>query len=184
MQTPLNLKSGRKKIEEEKKEEVFSINTTHAKMERYTLREICRQYGWKEIRNSLSGNLLWYIGPLRDIDLQILSYKKCIYNRYPKSNLICRKRQFHLLIRKYERFFPDEYNFIPRTYILPEEYKSMVRHYNSHPEKVFLSKPSKGKGGEGIFFIKTQHEIPKRAVKHFEYVVQEYVPNPLLINNK
>jgi glutathione synthase/RimK-type ligase-like ATP-grasp enzyme len=53
-----------------------------------------------------------------------------------------------------------------------------------HKDRVLLAKPSKGKGGEGIFFIKSRKDISRDTMRAFEYVAQEYVSNPLLIENK
>lgn len=122
--TPSPIKTPIKALGLENTGEVFSINTIHSKNERFTLKEVCRQTGWKETKSPCDGSLVWHINALKEIDMKILSYRKCFFNRYPKSHVICRKRQFHLLMRKYQRFFPDDYNFLPTTFILPEEHRT------------------------------------------------------------
>ncbi|CAI2361594.1 unnamed protein product [Moneuplotes crassus] len=173
-----------KKFIEDEEEEVFTINTKHSKLERYTLKDICLQNEWKEVKHTISGSLMWYIGPLRDIDIKILAYKKCYFNRYPKSNLICRKSRFHSIMRKYTRFFPDQFNFIPNTFILPDEFRQFCRTFNSNRERVYLAKPSMSKGGEGIFFVKSKRDVAKDPSKPTSLVVQEYIQNPLLLGKK
>jgi glutathione synthase/RimK-type ligase-like ATP-grasp enzyme len=59
-----------------------------------------------------------------------------------------------LLLKKYQKLFPDDYDFIPRSYILPEEYRKFKKYFDSNKDKHFVIKPSKGKGGDGIFFVK------------------------------
>ena len=98
--------------------------------------------------------------------------------------MICRKRQFQQLIKKYERFFPDDYDFMPNTYILPEDYKSYRRHLDENPDRFLIVKPSRGKGGDGIMFVKHKDDIGRNTMRTFEYVAQEYVKNPLLIDKK
>jgi predicted ATP-grasp superfamily ATP-dependent carboligase len=48
----------------------------------------------------------------------------------------------------------------------------------------FLAKPSKGKGGGGIFFIKKLSDLSKEDMRVNEYIAQEYVVDPLLIDKK
>ncbi|CAI2361331.1 unnamed protein product [Moneuplotes crassus] len=172
----------KKMLKEE--EEVFTINTRHSKLERYTLKELCRQNRWKEVHNSITGSLIWFMSALRDIDLKILAYKKCYFNRYPRANLICRKSKFHSIMRKYTRFFPEEFDFIPDTFLLPDEFRAFSRKFSSSPDKVFIAKPSMSKGGEGIFFVKKKKDVSKDALKSVNFVVQEYIQNPLLLGNK
>ena len=77
----------------------FSINTVHSKMERPTIREVVKANRWKENRITGEGSLIWYVNSLREIDKKILNYRNCYYNRYPKSGVVCRKRQFHQLLK-------------------------------------------------------------------------------------
>lgn len=87
-------------------------------------------------------------------------------------------------MRKYQKYFPYEYDFIPYTLILPEEHKVFRRHMELNKGTVMLAKPSKGKGGEGIFFVKHHSHIRKEAMHNAEYVVQDYIDDPLLIDDK
>jgi hypothetical protein len=48
----------------------------------------------------------------------------------------------------------------------------------------FIAKPSKGRGGEGIFFVKKASDLNKEDMRLQEYIAQEYIENPLLIDNK
>lgn len=170
--------------EEEDDLNVFTINTCHAKMEGKTLREVMKVCKYKETKTTGEGHLLWYCSSLREIDQKILNYRKCFFNRYPKASYICRKRQFHLLLNKYQKLFPDEFDFIPKTYVLPEEYKKFKQHLEGRSKCHYIAKPSKGKGGEGIFFVKQSSDMSRENMRQFEYIAQEYVANPLLIDNK
>ncbi|CAI2385531.1 unnamed protein product [Moneuplotes crassus] len=185
----LNRKLGRpanklSEDESEEEEKVFTINTCHAKGEKNTLKEVIKLEGYKETKSSGEGNLLWYYSALREIDLKILSIRQCMFNRYPRASTICRKRQFHILLKKYQRYFPEDYDFIPRTYCLPDEYKSFKKRFEKKNDSFFLAKPSKGKGGDGIFFINKSTAISKEDMKQNEYIAQEYIKNPLLIDKK
>ena len=67
---------------------------------------------------------------------------------------------------------------------MPEEAKQAKRYMDLNKNKPLLAKPSKGKGGDGIFFVDKTSELTKEKMRTFEYIVQEYVSNPLLIENK
>jgi len=47
-----------------------------------------------------------------------------------------------------------------------------------------IIKPSRGRGGEGIFFARKLTDISREDMKVHEYVAQEYISNPLLIEKK
>ena len=140
--------------------------------------------GWKETREPSDGSLIWYINSCKSIDHKLLNYKMCYFNRYPRSGIICRKKPFQLLIKKYQRFFMPEFDFIPQTFILPEDYKEYSKFFDENKDKIMLAKPSKGRGGEGIFFVKSKRDISKETIKAYDYVLQEYISNPFLIDNK
>ena len=91
--------SAKQQDEEESEEEVFLINTCHARGERNTLKEVIKSQGWKETKATGEGNILWYYTSLREIDLKILNFRKCMFNRYPRASVICRKRQFHIVLK-------------------------------------------------------------------------------------
>lgn len=52
-----------------------------------------------------------------------------------------------------------------------------------NPNQTFICKPSRGRGGEGISLAKKFSDIPKNAFTQ-EFLVQRYIENPLLIQNK
>lgn len=69
--------------------------------------------------------------------------------------------------------------------MLPEEYKSFKTKMEKKDRKNFyLAKPSKGKGGDGIFFVKKLSDLSKEQMRLNDYVAQEYIANPLLIDKK
>ena len=72
---------------------------------------------------------------------------------------------------------------MPDSFLLPDEIQDLEMHMRHFPNQTFISKPSKGRGGEGISLIKKFSDLPKSAYHH-EYLVQRYLENPLLVNNK
>lgn len=77
--------------DEDSELDVFAINTCHARNDKSTIKEVVKITGWKETKATGEGNLLWYYSSLREIDQKILNFRNCMFNRYPRSPLICRK---------------------------------------------------------------------------------------------
>ena len=67
--------------------------------------------------------------------------------------------------------------------MLPEEYKSFKKQLDKQ-NSFYLAKPSKGKGGMGIFFINRSTDLSREDMRANEYIAQEYVASPLLLENK
>jgi glutathione synthase/RimK-type ligase-like ATP-grasp enzyme len=47
----------------------------------------------------------------------------------------------------------------------------------------YIAKPSKGRGGDGIFLVKKFSDLPKSALAS-DFIVQRYIDNPYLMDNK
>ena len=72
---------------------------------------------------------------------------------------------------------------MPDSFLLPDELHDFEINMRHHPGHVFICKPSKGRGGEGITLARKFSDLPKNATTH-DYLVQRYVDNPLLMNSK
>ena len=96
---------------------------------------------------------------------------------FAKKNIFC------VIISRLQRFFPNEYRFMPDSFLLPDEIYDLELHMRHFPYQTFIAKPSKGRGGEGITLVKKFQDLPKNAFSH-EFLVQRYIENPLLINHK
>ena len=76
--------------------------------------------------------------------------------------------------------------------MLPDEASDLEDYMKSNPTQTFIAKPSKGRGGDGIFLgmklkfnniVRRFHELPKSALNH-EFLIQRYIENPFLIDKK
>lgn len=72
---------------------------------------------------------------------------------------------------------------MPDSFLLPDEVQDLDMHMRHNPNQTFICKPSRGRGGEGISLAKKFSDIPKNAFTQ-EFLVQRYIENPLLIQNK
>ena len=77
------------------------------------------------------------------------------------------------------RLFKTEYNFLPQTWVLPEqwtEFKKAAGRRGKH--RTYIVKPDAGCQGKGIFLTKRGEGVDPREPQ----VVQRYISRPLLID--
>ncbi|GAA6086714.1 tubulin polyglutamylase TTLL7 isoform X1 [Tachysurus ichikawai] len=76
---------------------------------------------------------------------------------------------------------PQEYSFIPKTWIFPAEYTQFQNYVKElkrkRKQKTFIVKPANGAMGHGISLIRNCEKLP--AQDHF--IVQEYLDKPFLM---
>ena len=82
-----------------------------------------------------------------------------------------------------ERFGRNQYDFIPDTYILPNEFHDFHAHYTklrqTEPKRnVWIVKPANSSQGRGIHIIESLDELNVDETS----VISRYITNPLLIN--
>mmetsp|Transcript_19100 Transcript_19100/g.23637 ORF Transcript_19100/g.23637 Transcript_19100/m.23637 type:complete len:212 (-) Transcript_19100:600-1235(-) len=71
------------------------------------------------------------------------------------------------------------FGFIPKTYILPNEFVYLEEDMKQNVGKKWIVKPAASSQGRGIFVTSNLAEIPH---KDKQFVVSEYVSSPLLFN--
>ncbi|KAK6167216.1 hypothetical protein SNE40_021304 [Patella caerulea] len=83
--------------------------------------------------------------------------------------------------------FPDEFEFYPKTWFLPQQYcqfNAAVKYMTdrkTRPKPTFIVKPSDGSQGEGIYLLRDPTNYSQQG--HRKHVVQEYLTNVLLIDD-
>jgi hypothetical protein len=116
-----------------------------------------------------------------------------IVNRIPRTNLLCRKTTFARLIDRASEFAPDDFNFVPKSYLFPAELNSfnamieMAKSKGNSRLPKFIIKPEYGALGARISILPAGTPCDCR-----EYaVVQEYIepkladgPGPVPRNTK
>ncbi|RKO96627.1 tubulin-tyrosine ligase, partial [Caulochytrium protostelioides] len=105
-------------------------------------------------------------------------------NHFPGMEAICRKNHLARNTARLSRRFPNDYNFMPRTWQLPADYNDLKRAFQAAraPGKLpptFIAKPSQGCQGRGIFLTQQLADIEDLQTS---MVVQRYLPDPLLID--
>lgn len=113
-------------------------------------------------------------GSLRDEGME-LEFAHQRVNHYESTFSLGSKRGYHKMIKRFQQvhgFIPD---FYPETYHCPEEYSDLKKNFDKYP--IWISKPSGGARGNGIYLINSCPSKSERSV-----VIQRYIDNPMLIN--
>jgi tubulin polyglutamylase TTLL6/13 len=97
------------------------------------------------------------------------------------ANLACKSKLARNLERM-KKLFPSEYDFVPRTWILPFDQYEFQQNFNAEGEsqRTFIVKPDHMCQGRGVFLTRKLSQIPRGDV----LVAQQYVARPLLIDGK
>uniref|UniRef100_A0A8C2F692 Tubulin tyrosine ligase-like family, member 7 n=1 Tax=Cyprinus carpio TaxID=7962 RepID=A0A8C2F692_CYPCA len=102
-------------------------------------------------------------------------------NHFPGMGEICRKDCLARNMAKMIKSQPQEYSFIPKTWIFPAEctqFQNYVKELKrKRKQKTFIVKPANGAMGHGISLIRNCEKLPVQD--HF--IVQEYLDKPFLM---
>ncbi|KAH0577091.1 Tubulin tyrosine ligase [Spironucleus salmonicida] len=97
--------------------------------------------------------------------------------QFPGSNAIGRKDTMGQLLREMKLKWPQKYQFVPQTWIIPD---GLEEFREEAGEGFYIYKPAMASEGRGIELIKRDSELPKGL--DVPAVIQEYMDNLLIIN--
>ena len=116
-------------------------------------------------------------------ELHLKENKYQLIGNFPVDNTF--KDGLNRFYNKKKAKFPNDYNYIPETYLFPEQNDLIIKkfkNYHYNPKDAWLFKPARDSFGRGIFVIDNFTEIQK--IKQKKYLISRYVMNPLLIKGK
>ena len=105
-------------------------------------------------KDNKNWDLKWVDGAVSvDTLSKLQSHQKI--NHFPGMNTLSRKNNLAKNMNKMQAAFPQFYNFIPKTFILPYDLPVLKSYYNESrrrgKEKTFIVKPEASCQGRGIF---------------------------------
>ena len=128
-------------------------------------------------------NVLWATSSCKSFLYEGLNEYQRI-NHFPQSHEITRKdRLCHNILKMQEKFGRNTFDFLPDTYVLPNEFHEFQAHYyklkQTEPKRnVWIVKPANSCQGKGIHLIEDINELNVDETS----VISRYISNPLLIN--
>ena len=153
------------------------------------MREVISKKGWIEVTEEADWQLCWTdtsVGLERLLRLK----KTQKINHFSGMLEICRKKSLCRNISNMAKKCPQDYNFVPKSFLLPEGLDDLISYLNTKNRKgkkptTFILKPDNGCQGKGIRLLQTSKDV-YNAVEYCENakaVVQHYIHRPFLINN-
>ncbi|XP_041754639.1 tubulin polyglutamylase TTLL11-like [Coregonus clupeaformis] len=170
-----------------KRRKPVTVDTSKAKTSLEALKLSIRHLKWKEfpVGRRSACDIYWHGVSFHDND-NILSGQ---VNKFPGMIEMLRKINLSRAVRTMQELFPEEYNFYPRSWILPEEYQlfstqiRLTKNSDASLKPTFIVKPDGGSQGDGIYLIRDPSDLRVIAGSQTKQsVVQEYIHKPLLID--
>ncbi|XP_068056031.1 tubulin polyglutamylase TTLL7 isoform X3 [Anomalospiza imberbis] len=184
--TPLTLSSElpyqstiKRKVRKKKKNGVITANIAGTKYE--IVRVVIQEMGFVKTRDEdETANLIWSDCAVQQEKIaELRNYQRI--NHFPGMAEICRKDFLARNMTKMIKSQPQEYSFIPRTWIFPAEYTQFQNYVKElkkkRRQKTFIVKPANGAMGHGISLIRNGEKL--QAQDHL--IVQEYLDKPFLM---
>lgn len=123
-------------------------------------------------------DIIWHNVGLKSKDIKkIKSHQK--YNHFPGMYQLANKNNLGRNLMKMYKLHPEEYNFFPKTWVLPNDFPEYLRHYKQNKGATYIVKPAMQSQGRGIFLTRNSDEINPRL----NAVIQEYIEDPFLVDN-
>uniref|UniRef100_A0A673Y210 Tubulin tyrosine ligase-like family, member 7 n=1 Tax=Salmo trutta TaxID=8032 RepID=A0A673Y210_SALTR len=173
--------SGRRKVHTKKKKGTITANVAGTKYE--IVRIAINEMAFLKTRDEdETANLIWSDSAVQHEKIADLRNYQRI-NHFPGMGEICRKDCLARNMSKMIKSQPQEYSFIPKTWIFPAEYTQFQNYVKElrrkRKQKTFIVKPANGAMGHGISLIRNCEKLPAQAQDHF--IVQEYLDKPFLM---
>ncbi|XP_008421838.1 tubulin polyglutamylase TTLL11 [Poecilia reticulata] len=160
-----------------------TVDTSKAKTSLGAVKLSIKELQWKEFHTGRRPACDIYWHGVNFHDSYIMSGQ---VNKFPGMVEMLRKINLSRAVRTMQELFPEEYDFYPRSWILPEEYEQFtteVREGDIVGSPTYIVKPDGGSQGDGIYLIRDPCDLKLvvgTQVK--QVVVQEYIDKPLLID--
>jgi tubulin polyglutamylase TTLL6/13 len=142
-----------------------------------------KKFGWKLVsdeKNEHNCNFYWIDSATIHERFRTISPWQVI-NHFPGMPNIARKNRMGQNLNRMQKIMPAEYNFYPRTWVLPGEFTDFEKNFDSqgNSSKIFIIKPDSGCQGRGIFLTKRLDNIPRNE----NVVAQVYIKRPMVIDD-
>ncbi|CAF2098022.1 unnamed protein product [Rotaria magnacalcarata] len=168
---------------------LITVDTSKARSNLQVVRLCLRELGWKECAHgsTVDSDIYWHSASFHEGNTTF-PFTSGRVNKFPCMSDLLRKVHLTRSLNNMRLLFPNEYDFYPKTWFLPEQsqqFKDDVRYLHQLDKKhnrsptTFIVKPSDGSQGEGIYLLRDPSHIINTNRPH---VIQEYIDQPLLMN--
>lgn len=144
------------------------------------VKKLLEDNGFVQSKSGEPWTIAWSSGHIKLTSYEKLSkYQKM--NHFPRSNELTRKDLLYKNLSKLKELFPGtKFDFLPESYILPNEFTFLKDRMDKNPNQFWIVKPVASSQGRGIFLTKNINDIPS----NHQTIASRYITNPFLINRK
>ncbi|XP_052789937.1 tubulin polyglutamylase TTLL11-like isoform X2 [Mya arenaria] len=170
---------------------MITVDLSHARGNLDALKMCLKELEWKEFpfgRKDQHCDIHW--------QCQSFEQNPDLYggkvNKFPGMCWICSKQNLFRVLDQMALLYPEEYNFHPRTWYLPEQLHALANEMKKMNEKrsrskaTFIVKPDSGSQGEGIYLIRDVQDYLSMNSGYQNvgklHVCQEYLADVFLID--
>jgi len=139
----------------------------------------------RQFEGNIHSGAIWDSLPITEKNADAVEFKKLNemvkINQIPAMHELGRKdRLFQNYAAMRKKFGKKAFDFMPLTYMLPNDKKKIAKHMAMNRDNFWIIKPPNLFCGMGIKVINCFKDIPN---KKSQLCVQSYIKNPFLINN-
>ena len=142
------------------------------------------------IKNLENCNIIWKLfppGKIRELIRTLGKNQK--FNHFPSTYQIGRKDNMYKHYKYYKKILPDYYNFVPQTFILPQDIENFENELKKNKKNLWIVKPVNMSRGRGVHLLQGENEFKtlcKKSIDENEIpdLISKYLDKPHLINNK
>jgi len=148
----------------------------------------CSKGNFTMIKNFETCNLIWKLLTFEKMKLLIKNlfpFQK--FNHYPSTYQLGRKDNLFKHYKHFRRLFPDLYNYMPVTYILPNDSKNFEIEFKKNKKNIWIAKPvnmSRGRFIKLIYSMESYKKLLYNSINNIQYLISRYLDKPHLLNNK
>ena len=148
----------------------------------------CSKGNFTMIKNFETCNLIWKLLTFEKMKLLIKNlfpFQK--FNHYPSTYQLGRKDNLFKHYKHFRRLFPDLYNYMPVTYILPNDSKNFEIEFKKNKKNIWIAKPvnmSRGRFIKLIYSMEGYKKLLYNSTNNIQYLISRYLDKPHLLNNK
>ncbi|CAF2158159.1 unnamed protein product [Rotaria magnacalcarata] len=168
---------------------VTKVDTSQARSNIEVLRICLQELGWKECISgcSIDSDIYWHSAIFQEGNRNF-GFTSARVNKFPGMCDLLRKTSLTRSLNVMRTLFPEELDFYPKTWFLPEQNEQFQKDASSmhdedrrrkRPLATFIVKPSDGSQGEGIYLIR---DPARYNATNRPHVIQKYIDRPLLID--
>ena len=152
--------------------------------------QACSKGNFTMVKNFETCNLIWKLltfEKMRLLTKNLFPHQK--FNHFPCTYQLGRKDNLFKHYKHFRRLFPELYNYMPVTYILPNDSEVFEYEFKKSKKNIWIAKPVNMSRGRFIKLIYNNSTYKKlcnneNSSSNIQYLVSKYLDRPHLLNNK